>query len=152
MSPSIQNRIVDVALGDRSYQIHIAPHLLTQTGLLIRGACPRAGRVLVVTNKKVNGLYGSSVIASLQSDGIAVSTFLIGDGEQYKSLSTAEKVLSFLIESRFERSDAIIGFGGGVVGDLAGFVAALYLRGVDYIQIPTTLVAQIDSSVGGKTA
>jgi 3-dehydroquinate synthase len=97
-------------------------------------------------------LHGQVVVSSFKKAGFDVSKFLIGDGERFKSLKTAETVLSTLIESRFERNDAVVGFGGGVVGDLAGFVAALYLRGIDYVQIPTTLLAQIDSSVGGKTA
>src|SRR5882724_9081386 len=144
--------VLNVALGDRSYDIHLVPGGLKAAGALIKKTCPVARRLLVISNKRVFNLYGSSLTESLRAAGFLVEPFLIGDGERFKSLQTAEKVLSFLIEAGFERSDAIVGFGGGVVGDLAGFVAALYLRGVDYIQIPTTLLAQIDSSVGGKTA
>jgi len=150
-----QNRsdsVLNVSLGDRSYDIHVAPRGLKEAGPLTRKSCPKARRLLVISNKRVFGLYGRALTSSLKGSGFEVISFLIGDGERFKSLKTAEKVLSFLIESRFERTDAILGFGGGVVGDLAGFIAALYLRGVDYIQIPTTLLAQIDSSVGGKTA
>ena len=151
-SPGIDPYVLNVSLGDRSYQIHIAPDLLTKSGSLLKAACPKASNVLLLTNKKVSGLYGQKLTDSLQESGFRVSSFLIGDGERFKSLATAEKVLSHLIESRFERSDVIVALGGGVVGDLAGFVAALYLRGIDYVQVPTTLLAQIDSSVGGKTA
>jgi 3-dehydroquinate synthase len=144
--------VLNVSLGDRSYEIHIAPGGLKTSGSLMKKACPAARRLLLVSNNKVFGLYGSVLMRSLQAAGFRVETFMIGDGERFKSLKTAEKVLSFLIASGFERNDAIVGFGGGVIGDLSGFVAALYLRGIDYIQIPTTLLAQIDSSVGGKTA
>ncbi|MGH9903659.1 MAG: 3-dehydroquinate synthase, partial [Pyrinomonadaceae bacterium] len=96
-------------------------------------------------------LYGERAAASLRAAGFVVARWLMGDGERHKSLRTAEKSLVFLSEARLERSDAVVALGGGVVGDLAGFAAAVYLRGVPFIQAPTTLLAQIDSSVGGKT-
>src|SRR6185295_4674934 len=89
---------------------------------------------------------------SLKQAGFATLTHLIGDSERAKSIRTAERAWGCLIANRFERSDGIVALGGGVVGDLAGFVAATFLRGVEFVQIPTTLLAQIDSSVGGKTA
>src|SRR5205085_3590049 len=90
-------------------------------------------------------------VASLRGAGFAVAHWLMGDGERFKSLRTAGRALEFLSESRLERSDAVVALGGGVVGDLAGFAAAVYLRGIAFVQVPTTLLAQIDSSVGGKT-
>ena len=96
-------------------------------------------------------LYGLKVSKSLEARGLSVANWLIGDGEHHKSIRTLERALRFLNESRIERSDGVVALGGGVVGDLAGFAAAIYLRGVPFIQIPTTLLAQIDSSVGGKT-
>jgi 3-dehydroquinate synthase len=106
----------------------------------------------LVSNDKVFHLYGKAATKSLRDAGFAVSVFLIGDGERFKSFRTLEKTLQFFSEQKLERIDAVIALGGGVVGDLAGFAAAVYLRGISFIQVPTTLLAQIDSSVGGKTA
>ncbi|MDX2032732.1 MAG: 3-dehydroquinate synthase, partial [Blastocatellia bacterium] len=144
---------VHVALDERSYDITIEEGALARVGELARQALgPKARRVAILSNERVHGEYGRRVEASLKRAGIAAKTHLIGDGERAKSLRTAERAWAFLIANRFERSDAILALGGGVVGDLAGFVAATFLRGIEYIQIPTTLLAQIDSSVGGKTA
>jgi 3-dehydroquinate synthase len=111
----------------------------------------RAQRIALISNSKVFSLYGPAVSESLQTSGFSVSHLLIGDGERHKSIRTAERALRFLNETRIQRSDGVVALGGGVVGDLAGFAAAIYLRGVPFVQIPTTLLAQIDSSVGGKT-
>lgn len=145
-----------MSLADRSYVITIAKGLLETSGELTRAtlkakstASPQA---CIFSNARVHGLYGKRVEQSFRRAGYRVSRFLIGDSERSKSLRTAEGAWSFLISNRFERSDIVVALGGGVVGDLAGFVAASYLRGVRYVQIPTTLLAQIDSSVGGKTA
>lgn len=142
--------IVKVSLGKRSYKIHIAPRLLEQTGQLLKATGLR-GRVLLLSNKKVFRLYGTQAENSL-AKYYSVCHYLIGDGEKHKSLRTAEQILHFLSKNKFERQDTIIALGGGVVGDLAGFVAAIYLRGINFVQIPTTLLAQVDASVGGKTA
>jgi 3-dehydroquinate synthase len=99
----------------------------------------------------VFALYGGRAVESLRAAGFDVAHWLMGDGERFKSLRTAERALDFLSASKLERSDAVVALGGGVVGDLAGFAAAVYLRGVAFVQVPTTLLAQIDSSVGGKT-
>ncbi|HEY8459171.1 MAG TPA: 3-dehydroquinate synthase, partial [Blastocatellia bacterium] len=109
-------------------------------------------RLAIISNPKAYALFGKTVEKSLKRAGFATLAHLIGDGERAKSLRTAERAWGFLIANRFERSDGVIALGGGVVGDLAGFVAATFLRGIDCVQIPTTLLAQIDSSVGGKTA
>jgi len=144
---------VRVALGERSYDITIAGGALAQAGEIARAALgSKPHRVAIISNPKVHAHYGRLVEKSLKQAGFATLTHLIGDGERAKSLRTAERAWGFLISNRFERSDAIVALGGGVAGDLAGFVAATFLRGVNYVQIPTTLLAQIDSSVGGKTA
>jgi 3-dehydroquinate synthase len=144
---------VPVRLGPRSYQILISSGLLDDLGQQARlGLGDRARRAVVVSNATVESSLGDRPYKSLTRAHFEVHRFLIGDGERFKSLRTAESMLTFLIERRIERSDVIVALGGGVVGDLAGFVAATYLRGIRLIQAPTTLLAQIDSSVGGKTA
>lgn len=109
-------------------------------------------RVLVVSNERVFGLYGLDVVTSLRSEKFQVFEFLMPEGERYKSFRVLERIVLFLAENGFERNDLVLALGGGVVGDVAGFAAAVYLRGIEFIQVPTTLLAQIDSSVGGKTA
>jgi 3-dehydroquinate synthase len=111
-----------------------------------------ASRVALISNKRVFELFGGPAQQSLESAGFEVHPWLMGEGERYKSDRTLSKALEFLSESRFARSDAVFALGGGVVGDLAGFAAAVYMRGLPLVQIPTTLLSQIDSSVGGKTA
>ena len=134
------------------YQIRIGRGILPEAGNIARGCFgKRSQRIALISNPKVFSLYGSAVSKSLQAGGFSVSNWLIGDGERYKSVRTAERILRFLNATRIERSDGVVALGGGVVGDLAGFAAAIYLRGVPFLQIPTTLLAQIDSSVGGKT-
>lgn len=108
-------------------------------------------RVLVFSNKRVFNLYGREIVADLRRAKLRVFEFLMPEGERYKSLRVLEKTVSFLGNSGFERNDLIVALGGGVVGDLAGFSASVFLRGIPIIQVPTTLLAQIDSSVGGKT-
>jgi 3-dehydroquinate synthase len=109
------------------------------------------GKALIVSNEKVFGIYGPLLERTL-SKSFSTEVFLMGDGEKFKTLSTAEKLLEFANRKRISRTDTVIALGGGVVGDLAGFVSAIHLRGVEFIQIPTTLLSMIDSSVGGKTA
>jgi 3-dehydroquinate synthase len=134
------------------YQIRIGRGLLPAVGANVRRALGRhARRVVLVSNRKVFELYGPTVIGSLETSGLAAAPWLIGDGERFKSMHTVEGTIRFLSESRLDRNDGIVALGGGIVGDVAGFAAATYLRGISLIQIPTTLLAQIDSSVGGKT-
>lgn len=134
------------------YEIRIGSGILTGAGTVSRECLgKRAVRVALISNSKVFSLYGPEVVKSLHTSGFSVSHWLIGDGERYKSIRTAERTLRFLNETRIERSDGVVALGGGVVGDLTGFAAAVYLRGVPFVQIPTTLLSQIDSSVGGKT-
>ncbi|HEX4945997.1 MAG TPA: 3-dehydroquinate synthase [Blastocatellia bacterium] len=145
--------IVHVALDARSYNITIAAGALKNSGDIARAALGAKTRKLaLISNPIVHRNFGSLVEKSLKKAGFVTLTHLIGDGERAKSLKTAERAWSFLIANHFERGDAIVALGGGVVGDLAGFVAACFQRGIQFIQIPTTLLAQIDSSVGGKTA
>jgi 3-dehydroquinate synthase len=135
-----------VALGERSYPIHIGRGLLADRSLYGR----RARQILIVTNDVVAPLYLDTVVRAL--DDRDVRTLVLPDGEQHKTLATFEKVIDRLVDSRFHRDCCLVALGGGVVGDLTGFAAAAYQRGVDFVQIPTTLLAQVDSSVGGKTA
>src|SRR5438270_4206571 len=145
-------RVVVRLKGGRGYPIDVGPGVLSGLGAVARAHLPtEAGRVALVSNPRVFGLYGDAAVARLRGAGFGVSHWLMGDGERFKNLKTAERCLQFLSESKLERSDGVVALGGGVVGDLAGFAAALYLRGVAFLQAPTTLLAQIDSSVGGKT-
>lgn len=138
---------LNVSLAERSYPIYIGAGLLS-SDLLRRHV--RASQVMVVTNETVAPLYLDQVLASL--DGLNVDTLVLPDGERFKTLATLEKVFDALLEKRHSRTTTLIALGGGVIGDMTGFAAACYQRGVDFIQVPTTLLAQVDSSVGGKTA
>ncbi|MBA3632958.1 MAG: 3-dehydroquinate synthase [Acidobacteria bacterium] len=113
---------------------------------------PETKKIALVSNAKVFGLYGEVVKKSFENAGFEVFVWKMGDGEKYKNLRSLEKALKFFSQNKLKRTDAVAALGGGVVGDLAGFAAAIYLRGVPFLQIPTTLLAMIDSSVGGKTA
>ena len=135
-----------VDLGDRSYPIYIGENLLA-SGLLPQYI--RAKQVLIVSNETVAPLYMDSVKTALE--GFNVDECILPDGEQYKTLETLSSIYDTLLRLRHNRTTTIIALGGGVVGDMAGFAAASYQRGVRFIQIPTTLLSQVDSSVGGKT-
>lgn len=154
MSEERNARRVFVRAGPRGgYAIEVGAGLLAELGRVTRESfaegTPR--RVALVSNRRVFALYGARATASLRAEGFKVTHWLMGDGERHKTWVTAERALRFLSESGLERGDAVVALGGGVVGDLAGFAAAVYLRGVGFVQAPTTLLAQIDSSVGGKT-
>jgi 3-dehydroquinate synthase len=153
MTDELKTLSVPVRLGGaRGYRVEIGAGALAGVGRAARESLPeQARKAAVVSNARVFGLYGQRAVASLRGAGFEVSHWLMGEGERFKTLRTAERALEFLSESGLERSDAVVALGGGVVGDLAGFAAALYLRGVAFVQAPTTLLAQIDSSVGGKT-
>ncbi len=139
---------VNVSLGDRSYPIYIGEQLL-QNDSLIAGLVP-GSQVAIVTNETVGPLYAGPLVERLGNKQVDVLE--LPDGEAYKTLSTYERVLDFLAGNKHHRSTTVIALGGGVIGDMAGFAAATYQRGVNFVQIPTTLLAQVDSSVGGKTA
>jgi 3-dehydroquinate synthase len=141
------HRTLQVDLDERSYPIHIGPGLLRQPELYrphIRGR-----QVMVVSNETVAPLYLAQVEAGL--GGYELAQVILPDGEQYKTLEVLNRIFDALLEHRFNRNCCLVAVGGGVVGDITGFAAASYQRGVDFIQIPTTLLAQVDSSVGGKT-
>jgi 3-dehydroquinate synthase len=146
-------RRVRVRLGGRSsYTVEVGAGLLEGLGRATHEAVgERTRRAALISNRRVFGLYGERATRSLRASGFEVARWLVGDGERFKTLKTAGDALRFLASADFERSDVIVALGGGVVGDLAGFAAATYLRGVALVQVPTTLLAQIDSSVGGKT-
>jgi 3-dehydroquinate synthase len=139
-----------VNLGDRSYPVHIGDGILSAAGDLLQQAGLR-GKVAVITNPTVAQLYLDPVHESLTRAGFDVTPVLIPDGEEHKNLGSLSAVYDRLIADRFERGSCVLALGGGVVGDLAGFAAATFLRGIAYVQVPTTLLAQVDSSVGGKT-
>ncbi len=135
----------------RKYQVLIGENLLAQIGSLIRDVKTPC-KVAIISDTNVFPLYGKAVQDSLQQQGFASVSYVFTAGEASKNGQTYLAILQFLAENQLTRSDVIIALGGGVVGDMAGFVAATYLRGVSYIQAPTTLLAMVDSSVGGKTA
>ena len=145
-------KLLPVSLGDRSYDIHIAPGRLDDTGKLCQQVLPRATRLAVVTDDTVGGLYAHRLLQSLWARGYTASVISLPAGEQTKSLHNLGVLYDSFMEMGLTRTDAVVALGGGVVGDLAGFAAATILRGVDFVQIPTTLLAQVDSSVGGKVA
>ena len=142
---------VRVALGDRSYDIHIGPNLLGHAGETMRPLLKQK-RVFIVTDEHVAARHLKTLQASFDVAGIAYSTEILPPGEGTKDFAHLERLLDAMQAAGCERSTTIVAFGGGVVGDLAGFAASILLRGVPFIQIPTTLLAQVDSSVGGKTA
>ncbi len=141
------------SLPDRSYPIYIMRGMLDNIGpVMSKNGFSFNSAVAVITNPLVGDLYADKVRDSLREAGFKTIVIEMPDGEEYKSLSEASKIYDRLIEKKFERDSSIIALGGGVVGDLAGFVAATYLRGVPYVQVPTTILSQVDSSIGGKTA
>ena len=137
--------------ASREYDVLVERGLLDRAGELLREVSA-PGMAAIVSDDTVYALYGERTVKALEKAGYRVHSFTFPAGEGSKNLSTYADVLHFLGEHRFSRSDVVVALGGGVVGDLAGFAAATYLRGMDFIQIPTTLLAQVDSSVGGKTA
>ena len=138
---------LDVALGERSYPIYIGPGLLQQPELWLQHI--HSTQVMVVTNDTIAPLYLQPLLDQL--DGKQVATVILPDGEQFKNLDTLNQIFTGLLEERHNRTTTLIALGGGVVGDMTGFAAACYQRGVEFIQVPTTLLSQVDSSVGGKT-
>jgi 3-dehydroquinate synthase len=144
-------RRVAVGLGDRAYEVAIGHGLLDEAGAWI-APFARRKRVAVISDETVWGLHGLRLTAALGAAGLTASPIVIPPGEQTKSFAGLADVTDRLLALNLDRGDLIVAFGGGVVGDLAGFAAAIYKRGIDFVQIPTTLLAQVDSSVGGKTA
>lgn len=140
---------LEVGLAERSYPIHIGCDLLEHTDLLLR-YLPKQ-RATIITNTTVSPLYLEKLTAGLTKHGVQVSNVVLPDGELYKNSESLNQIYTALLQARCERTTALIALGGGVIGDMTGYAAATYLRGVPFIQIPTTLLSQVDSSVGGKT-
>lgn len=140
-----------IHLNEHSYNIYIESGLLSCAGKLIRQVYGGA-QAIVLSDETVHSLYGKRLTAALDDAGISSSVFLISPGEASKSMNVLEELLTFMADSGLTRSGLLIAMGGGVVGDLGGFAASCYMRGIDFVQIPTTLLSQVDSSVGGKTA
>ncbi len=140
-----------VALAERSYDIHVGSALIARAGALMAPVLQRP-RVVVVSDTNVAPLYLASLIASLTSAGIRTDEIVLPAGEQTKDFAHLEILLDQLLALHIERRTTLVALGGGVVGDIVGFAAAIALRGIDFVQVPTTLLSQVDSSVGGKTA
>ncbi len=141
---------IHIDLGEKSYDVLVGIGALEGLGDALHGLGIR-GRIAVVTHPKINLLYGGKVRKSLKKSGYRPLMIEIPAGERYKTLRQIGRIYDHLIENRFERRDALLALGGGVVGDMCGFAAATYLRGIDFVQCPTTVVAQVDASIGGKT-
>jgi 3-dehydroquinate synthase len=141
-------RQITVELGERSYPIFIGDNLLADSGLFRNQIGSK--QVMIVTNETVAPLYLDRMMVCL--DGLSVDSCILPDGEKYKTLETMNTIVTRLLEKRYGRNSTLVALGGGVIGDITGFTAACYQRGIGYLQVPTTILAQVDSSVGGKTA
>lgn len=142
-------RTLNVELGERAYPIHIGPGLLHQTDLLTRVLT--TPRVAIVSNQTVAPLYLEKFAAPLRAAGVRTTEIVLPDGERYKNWETLNLIFDAMLKDRCDRTTTVVALGGGVIGDLAGYAAASYQRGVPFVQVPTTLLSQVDSSVGGKT-
>lgn len=141
---------LNVALGERAYPIHIGRGLLGRADLILPHL--KTQRVAIVTNTVVGPLYLERLRAGLEAAGVRTAAVVLPDGEVHKDWETLNRIFDMLLAERCERSTTLVALGGGVVGDMGGFAAACYQRGMPFIQVPTTLLSQVDSSVGGKTA
>ncbi len=149
-SGRISGMVVSVPLQRSPYDVHVGPGLLEKAGILASKVV-EPGRCVLVTDSNVGPLYAGRVAEALRVSGFEVTTLISAAGEKSKSMGEASSLCERMIEAGLDRSSTLFALGGGVVGDLAGFVAAIYYRGIPFIQIPTTIVSQVDSSVGGKT-
>ncbi len=144
-----ESKTVKVELGEREYKIVVSNGAIGSfAGSAIGRLCKRA---MIVTNRKVDRLYGEELLAGLGKAKVDTEKIIIADGEKYKRIETVMKIHDRLVNGSYDRDSMVIALGGGVTGDMAGFASATYLRGIRYVQVPTTLLAQVDSSVGGKT-
>lgn len=139
-----------VKLGDRSYKIYIGSNILGKIGTELKSA-GFSSKIAVISNTTVSRFYGDVVTESVKSAGLTAIPVTIPDGESFKNINTVHYIYSELLRNGLDRKSGIVALGGGVVGDIAGFVASTYMRGIEYVQVPTTLLAHVDSSVGGKT-
>ena len=142
-------KTLHIATG-KPYDIIIERGIIDQCGTYVRGVS-KAKKAMIISDSNVFPIYGGRAEASLKQAGFETVQFVFNAGEESKRLETIAQMYTALIENGFTRSDIIVALGGGVVGDMSGFAAATYLRGIDFVQIPTSLLAQVDSSVGGKT-
>ena len=145
-------KTVKVDASTKSYEVLIAPGLIAGAGEHIKTIAPKAQRIAVISDDNVEPVYGAKLRESLERAGYDIIMYVLPNGEQSKNGLSYLAILSFLAENQLTRSDLLIALGGGMVGDIAAFSAATYLRGIKYVQIPTSLLAMVDSSVGGKTA
>ena len=143
-------RKIRVELGERSYSIVIGSRVLKDLSKAI-ARFAFGSKIALISNPVVYKLYGRTVSGALKNSGYDLIEVLIPDGERYKNLKSAEKIYESLLRAKLDRQSAVVALGGGVIGDIAGYAASTYMRGIDFIQVPTTLLAQVDSSVGGKT-
>ncbi len=141
---------IRVELGERSYTIATGSGILKDIGKSLE-RFDFSRKAAIVSNPTVYDLYGKTLAASLSDSGFGVTEIILPDGEEYKNLASAERIYEQLLTMRFDRRSVLIALGGGVIGDITGYAASTYMRGIDFIQVPTTLLAQVDSSVGGKT-
>jgi 3-dehydroquinate synthase len=150
MIGGLDSHTVPVVLGERSYRILIDRGLLSRAGTVLQEVGCK-GKICVITDKNVARHHLRSLLRSLRQAGFDTASVILPPGERTKSLRTIARILDTLVQARFERRSTLLALGGGVIGDLTGFAAAIYLRGIPFVQVPTSLVAQVDSSVGGKT-
>lgn len=140
-----------VDVGERKYPVYIGEHLLDQVGGILKKSGAE-GKILVITNPTIGDLYIEPLKQGLEDEGFTVSAVEVPDGEEYKTLEWASRLYGALLDHSIDRSSMVLALGGGVIGDLAGFVAATFKRGLPIVQVPTTLLAQVDASIGGKVA
>lgn len=143
-------KIINIDVSSKNYNIHIGHGILSQTGEIIKNL-GFAGKLLIVTDDKVAPLYLETVENSVKNSGIEVFHTILPNGEEHKNMDSILKIFEAAAKNNLNRKDMLVALGGGVIGDMTGFAAATFLRGVKYVQIPTTLLAQVDSSIGGKT-
>src|SRR5437899_11772940 len=148
-TPAVKDRIC-VDLAERSYEVVVQDGLLDRIGEFLV-PFKLGPETVVVTNPVVRQLYGARVVRSLRAVGLKPTVLALPDGERTKSLKSVAMVLNALLRRRYERKAWLVALGGGVIGELAGFAASIYLRGIPFVQVPTTFVAQVDASIGGKT-
>ncbi len=141
---------IRLELGERSYNIVIDSRILDEIGKTLT-KFEFSKKIAVVSNPTVYGFYGQRVAQSLADTGFELTEIIVPDGEEYKNLEWTQKIYDEMLKARFDRKSVLVALGGGVVGDITGFAASTYMRGIDFVQIPTTLLSQVDSSVGGKT-
>jgi len=150
--PLAESHTYNVNLGPRSYDIHIEPGCLDRLGSAMVELFSSPTRCMIISNVTIAPLYLQRVRASLEQAGWQVSECILPDGERYKTMQSFEMIMDALMQAKLSRNEPVIALGGGVVGDMSGFAASCYRRGIPFIQVPTTVLAQVDSSVGGKTA